>query len=223
MKILVCEDDVGLNMVLKKRLVAHGYSVETVKNGIEALDVMKVEDFDLVISDVMMPEMDGLQFLKIVRDSKKDVPILFLSAKDKCEDIVKGLDMGADDYIVKPFEFAELLARIRLLTRRKFGSRDNIYIVADLEVNCNERTVKRSGIEICLSYKEFELLQLLVKNKNIVLSREKIANTLYEWDSYVESNAIDVFIRYLRKKVDEGFDKKLIQTVRGVGYVVKEQ
>lgn len=222
MKILVAEDDPSLRAVLEKRLKANGFAVLAVNDGLMAINALKMESYDLVISDVMMPEMNGMELLKAIRARKIDVPVLFLTAKDGTNDIISGLDAGADDYMVKPFEFGELLARIRLLTRRRYGSRDNTYEVSDLVVNADQRTVTRGDKEIKLSFKEFELLQLLVKNKNKVLSRDQIANCIYEMGDMVESNAIDVYIRYLRKKVDDDFDNKIIHTVRGVGYVVKD-
>lgn len=222
MKILVIEDDESLKAVLRKRLVANGFNVECASNGQEGLDFLNASSFDVVISDVMMPIMNGLDFLKNVRNQKIDVPVILLTALDGSGDVVKGLDMGADDYIVKPFEFNELLARIRLVTRRKVGVRDNILEVADLSVDLKSHAVFRQQIEISLSTKEYNLLILLMKNKNVALSRDMICDSLYGFDDYIESNAIDVYIRFLRKKIDEGFDKKLICTIRGVGYMVKE-
>ena len=170
----------------------------------------------------MMPKMDGIELLKAVRAKKKDVPVLFLTAKDSTSDVVTGLDSGADDYMVKPFEFSELLARIRLLTRRHYGSRENVYSVGDLTIDAMTRKVERAGREITLSKKEYELLLLLVQNKNIVISKERISDRLYGLDDETESNTIAVYINFLRKKVDDGFDKKLIETIRGVGYTIKD-
>ena len=222
MKILILEDDESLKAVLKKRLKANGFTVESASNGEEGLDYLLTGEFDLIISDIMMPKMNGLEFLSAIRTKNIDIPVILLTALDGSGDIVKGLDMGADDYIVKPFEFSELLARIRLVTRRSMGLRDNILSVGDLKLDLKSRTVTRGAKEISLSAKEFDLLSLLIKNKNIVLTREKICDYLYGTDEFIESNAIDVYIRYLRKKIDDDFDKKLILTVRGVGYTVKE-
>ncbi len=222
MKILVLEDDEGLQAVLKKRLSASGFTVECAANGREGLDYLHAGGFDAVISDIMMPVMNGLEFLSAVRAEKSDVPVILLTALDGSGNVVKGLDMGADDYIVKPFEFSELLARIRLVTRRSAGSRDNVLSAGGLALDIGSRSVTREGTPIALSAKEFDLLALLVRNKNIVLTRERICDGLYGTDEYIESNAIDVYIRYLRKKIDDGFEKKLIHTVRGVGYMVKE-
>ncbi len=221
MKILVLEDDESLRAVLKKRLTASGFTVESAADGEEGLEYLRAGEFDVVISDIMMPVMNGLEFLSAVRAKKIDVPVILLTALDGSGDVVKGLDMGADDYIVKPFEFSELLARIRLVTRRSLGARENVLEVADLTLDLNARTATRGGKEIALSAKEFDLLALLVKNKNIVLTRERICDALYGMDDFIGSNAIDVYIRYLRKKLDEGYAVKLIHTVRGVGYTVK--
>ncbi len=222
MKILIIEDDESLKTVLKKRLIANGFNVECASNGQEGLDFLNACNFDVVISDIMMPIMNGLDFLKNVRLKKIDIPIILLTALDGSGDVVKGLDMGADDYIVKPFEFNELLARIRLVTRRNVGSRDNILTIDDLSVDLKSHKVLRNNHEIYLSAKEFNLLVLLIKNKNVVLTRDTICDSLYGFDDYIESNAIDVYIRYLRKKIDDNFEKKLIHTIRGVGYMVKE-
>lgn len=222
MKILVLEDDESLKATLKKRLAANGYAVDCASDGEEGLAYLAAGSYDAVISDVMMPVMNGLEFLAAVRAKKLDVPVILLTALDGSGDIVKGLDMGADDYIVKPFEFSELLARIRLVTRRSAGSRENILTAGDLCLDLNTRTASRGGKSVSLSAKEFDLLALLMRNKNIVLSRERICDRLYGADDYIESNAIDVYIRFLRKKIDDGFETKLIRTVRGVGYTVKE-
>ena len=222
MKILVLEDDESLKATLKKRLIASGYAVDCASDGEEGLAYLAAGSYDVILSDVMMPVMNGLEFLAAVRAKKFDVPVILLTALDGSGDIVKGLDMGADDYIVKPFEFSELLARIRLVTRRSAGVRENILTVGDLSLDLHARTASRGGRLISLSAKEFDLLALLMRNKNIVLSRERICDRLYGADDAIESNAIDVYIRFLRKKIDDGFEKKLIHTVRGVGYTVKE-
>ncbi len=221
MKILVLEDDESLRAVLKKRLAASGFTVESAENGEEGLAFLDAGGFDVVISDIMMPVMSGLEFLSAVRAQKRDIPVILLTALDGSGDVVKGLDMGADDYIVKPFEFSELLARIRLVTRRSAGVRENLLTAGDLTLDLAGRTASRGGEEIALSAREFDLLTLLVRNKNIVLSRERICDSLYGTEDGVESNTIDVYIRYLRKKIDEGHAEKLIHTVRGVGYTVK--
>ncbi len=222
MKILVLEDNESLRMTLKKRLTASGFTVECAANGMDGLDLLELGGFEAVISDIMMPGMNGLEFLSAVRAKKTDVPVILLTALDGSGDIVKGLDSGADDYIVKPFEFSELLARIRLVTRRRAGLRDNKLEAGDLVLDSAARTAVRGGRAIELTAKEFDLLALLIRNKNIVLTREQICDALYGIDDSIGSNAIDVYIRYLRKKIDDGYEKKLIHTVRGVGYTVKE-
>lgn len=221
MKILVLEDDESLRAVLRKRLTASGFTVECAADGEEGLAYLTAGSFDAVISDIMMPVMNGLEFLSAVRARKIDVPVILLTALDGSGDVVKGLDMGADDYIVKPFEFSELLARIRLVTRRSMGMRENVLTAGDLTLDLNARTAARGERQIVLSAKEFDLLALLVRNKNIVLTRDRIADALYGLDDCIGSNAIDVYIRYLRKKIDDSCETKLIHTVRGVGYTVK--
>ena len=222
MKILILEDDENLRAVLAKRLTASGFTVDSAEDGEEGLAYLAAGSYDAVISDIMMPVMDGLRFLTAVRAKKIDVPVILLTALDGNGDIVKGLDMGADDYIVKPFEFSELLARIRLVTRRHAGLRENTLTAGDLTLDLGSRTAARGGKSIELSAKEFDLMALLVRNKGIVMTRERVCDRLYGADEAIGSNAVDVYIRYLRKKIDDGFDTKLIHTVRGVGYVVKE-
>ncbi len=223
MRVLIAEDDLAISATLKKRLEYNDYEVTTTENGIDALNELAINEYDILISDIMMPQMDGLELLQNIRKKKIDIPVLFLTAKDNPNDIVKGLDLGADDYMVKPFEFSELLARIRLLTRRHYGTRENSFSVGDLTVDTLRRTAKRGDKLINLSKKEFDLLLVLVKNKNIVVTKEKIADSLYGWNDETESNTIAVYINFLRKKIDDGFDKKLIETIRGVGYTIKDQ
>ena len=178
-------------------------------------------DYDAVILDVMIPKMSGFEVLKKVREMKIETPVLFLTARDSVEDIVFGLNIGADDYMVKPFSFDELMARLRVIVRRKPEVRENIYTCGDLSLNVNTRQVTRQGKEISLSPKEYAILECLIRNKNIVLTRAQIESNIWDMDYNGESNVIDVYIQYLRKKIDEGFDEKLIQTVRGVGYMLK--
>jgi DNA-binding response OmpR family regulator len=180
-------------------------------------------EYDTVILDIMLPKLNGLGVLERLRSKKNMTPILFLTAKDSIEDRVKGLDSGADDYLVKPFAFAELLARIRVLTRKKSGNATNVFSLADLTVNCDNRTVTRCGESIPLTSKEFSILEYMIRNKGIVLQREQIERHIWNYDYEGGSNIIDVYIRYLRKKIDDGFDVKLIHTVRGTGYILKEE
>ena len=176
-----------------------------------------------MILDIMMPVMDGLTLLKKIRSRGNSIPVLLLTAKDSVEDRVKGLDAGANDYLVKPFAFEELLARIRVMLRKPADAPKTCYRVGDLEVHLDTHEVYRGGKKIALSGKEFSLLRYMVQNAGIVLSRDKLEQHIWNYDFTGGSNVIDVYIRYLRKKIDEGQEKKLIHTVRGAGYVLKEQ
>lgn len=222
MRILVVEDETDLNRMIKQQLKDVGYGVDSCFNGEEALDYLSVTDYDLIITDIMMPQKDGLTLIKELREEGKTVPVLFLSAKDSVEDRVQGLDCGGDDYLIKPFAFAELLARIRVLLRKNSGIKTNRLTAGDLIVDVDTHTVQRGGRNIVLSAKEFQLLHYLLVNKGIVLSRERLANHIWDFGYDGVSNIIDVYIRYLRKKIDEGFDQPLIHTVRGRGYMLKE-
>ena len=221
MRILIVEDEQDLRQVLVKRLIADLYSVAAVDHGADALYYMSLADYDCVLLDIMIPNINGLEVLRTIRSEDKTIPVLLLTARDAIEDRVIGLDSGADDYLVKPFAFDELLARIRVLTRRQFGSVSNILHVEDLMVDCNARTVMRGNKEIELSSKEFAILEYLIRNKGIVLSREKIEQHVWNYDYEGGSNIVDVYIRYLRKKIDSEHELKLIQTVRGSGYVLR--
>ncbi|MBR3818884.1 MAG: response regulator transcription factor [Clostridia bacterium] len=223
MRILIAEDEKSLNRIIAKQLKASGYSVDCAFNGEEAYDLISMTDYDAAVFDVMMPKIDGFSLLGKIRNEGNNLPVLFLTARDSIEDRVEGLDIGADDYLVKPFAFEELLARIRVLIRKNSVSKSNIISVADLTVNISSRKVTRNGKDISLSAKEYELLQYLAVNNGIVLSREKIEDHIWNYDYEGGTNVVDVYIRYLRKKIDEGFDKKLIHTVRGMGYVLREE
>ncbi len=221
MRLLVVEDEKDLNEIITKQLRINGYVVDSCFDGRQAYEYLSVGGYDGAVLDVMLPELNGFELLKKVRDNGIQTPILFLTARNNKKDIIKGLDLGADDYISKPFDLDELLARIRVMLRKKVDVRENIYRCGDLEVNCNDHTVKRGGENIELSAKEFQLLLFLVRNKNIVLTREQIENNIWQFEKGSNSNVIDVYIRYLRKKIDDGYDKKLIHTIRGVGYQLK--
>lgn len=223
MRILIAEDEKSLNRIIAKQLKASGYSVDCAFNGEEAYDLISMTDYDAAVFDVMMPKIDGFSLLRKIRNEGNNLPVLFLTARDSIEDRVEGLDIGADDYLVKPFAFEELLARIRVLIRKNSVSNSNIITVADLTVDISSRKVTRGGKAISLSAKEYELLQYLAVNNGIVLSREKIEDHIWNYDYEGGTNVVDVYIRYLRKKIDEGFDKKLIHTVRGMGYVLREE
>ena len=222
MRLLVAEDEKSLNKVITKRLNAEGYSVDSCFDGEEALSFIEAGEYDAVILDIMMPLIDGLTVLKTMRSDKNPTPVLLLTAKDSIDDRVTGLDAGAQDYLIKPFAFEELLARIRAMTRKAVGNSTNIFEIADLIMDTNARTVTRSGKSISLSAKEFDILEYLIRNKGIVLTREKIENHVWNFDYYGGTNVVDVYIRYLRRKIDDDFDVKLIETVRGRGYVLRE-
>ena len=222
MRILIAEDQKDLNRIITKRLSAEGYYVDSCFDGEEALSYIEMAEYDGIILDIMMPKRDGLSVLHSLRKKGIGTPVLFLTARDAVEDRVLGLDSGADDYLVKPFAFDELIARIRAMTRKSAGNSSNIFSVADLVMDTASHTVTRGGKEIALSAKEFSLLEYLLRNKGHVLSRTMIKNNLWNFDYSGGTNAVDVYIRYLRKKVDDGFEPKLIHTVRGCGYVLKE-
>lgn len=222
MRILVVEDQKDLNKIITKRLAAEGFSVDSCFDGEAVFDYIDTAGYDCIVMDIMMPKQDGLSTLKQMRAEGDMTPVIFLTAKDTVEDKVTGLDMGANDYLVKPFAFEELLARIRVVTRKSSTQVSSIFTVGDLVMDLASHRIQRGGKEISLSSKEFALLEYLMRNKGIVLSREKIENNLWNYDYAGGTNAVDVYIRYLRKKIDDGFDSKLIHTVRGTGYVLKE-
>ena len=223
MRILIAEDERDLNHILTERLRKEHYSVDACFDGQEALDYLEGAEYDALILDIMMPVMDGLTLLKKIRSRGNPIPVLLLTAKDSIEDRVRGLDAGANDYLVKPFTFEELLARIRVMLRKPADAPKTCYKVGDLEVHLDTHEVYRGGKQITLSGKEFSLLRYMVQNVGIVLSRDKLEQHIWNYDFTGGSNVIDVYIRYLRKKIDEGQEKKLIHTVRGAGYVLKEQ
>ena len=221
MRLLIAEDEKALNNVIAKRLTAEGYSVDSCYDGEEALSFIEMGEYDAVILDIMMPILDGLSVLKTMRSEKNSTPVLLLTAKDSIDDRVTGLDAGAQDYLIKPFAFEELLARIRAMTRKTAGNTTNIFEIEDLVLDINSHTVTRGGKNITLSAKEFDILEYMIRNKGIVLSREKIENHVWNFDYCGGTNVVDVYIRYLRKKIDDDFDVKLIETVRGKGYVLR--
>ena len=222
MRILLAEDEKSLNRVITRRLGWEGYSVDSCFDGREALDYLAAVEYDAVILDVMMPYVDGFEVLTQLRERGDDTPVLFLTARDALADKVEGLDLGADDYLVKPFEFEELMARLRVLTRRKTAAKSNLYVCGDLTVDIARHRVTRGNAEIEVTAKEYALLEYLIRNKGVVVSREQIETNLWNGDTIVGSNVVDVYIRMLRKKVDADYETKLIQTVRGYGYVLKE-
>lgn len=223
MRILIAEDQRDLNKILAKKLTAEGYSVDACFDGEEALAFLSAGTYDGAVLDINMPLRDGISVVEEMRKAGDHTPVLFLTARDSVSDRVSGLDAGANDYLVKPFSFEELMARVRALTRRSAPTLAPFYTLCDLTLDPNSHTVTRAGREIKLSAKEFALLEYLLRNQGRVLSRENIENNLWNFDYEGGSNAVDVYIRYLRRKIDEAFSPKLIHTVRGVGYVLKEE
>jgi DNA-binding response OmpR family regulator len=221
-KILVVEDEVDLNSIITRHLKKQGYSVDSAFDGEEALDFIKVGSYDIIIADIMMPKMDGYTLIKELRDKGISTPVLILTAKDEINDKVMGLDLGADDFVVKPFEFDELLARIRALLRRQYGSSDNILQIDDLFINISEKSVTRGGKHIELTGKEYELLEYLIHNKGKTVTRVQLQEHVWDYDYEGYSNVIDVLIKNIRKKIDLGNSKQIIFTKRGLGYVVRE-
>ncbi len=223
MRVLVVEDEKKVAAFIKRGLEEEGYQVDAVHDGEEAVQLAQAESYDLLILDVMLPRKDGLSVVRELRQSGILVPVLMLTARDTTDDIVAGLDAGSDDYLAKPFAFAELSARVRALGRRVGRDRGAELTVADLRIDPISRKVWRGEKEIELTIKEYGLLEFLVRNAGSVVTRNMIAEKV--WDHSFESftNIIDVYVNYVRKKVDKGFDRKLIHTVRGQGYTLKAE
>jgi len=223
MRILVVEDEKHLNGIISEAISDEGYSVDSCFNGLEALDNIKCAEYDVIVLDIMMPKMDGLTFVKTIRKQGNQTPVLFLTAKDSVADKVAGLESGGDYYLVKPFNYDELMAVIRVMTRKYTGNRSNEFVVGDLVLDSSAKTVTRSGKTIELTAKEFSLLEYFIRNKGVVVTREMIENNLWNYEYEGGTNVVDVYIGYLRKKIDAGFDKKLIHTVWGTGWVLKDE
>ncbi len=221
MRILIAEDQKDMNNIIAKQLQREGYTTDSCFDGQEALDFITATEYDALILDIMMPKLDGFALISRIRSLGIATPVIFLTARDTIEDRVKGLDLGANDYLIKPFSFAELQARLRALIRKSSGNLTNIYQIADLRVDINAKTVQRNGLAISLSAKEYAILEYLIINQGLVLSREKIENHIWNFDYEGGTNVVDVYIRYLRKKIDDNFEPKLIHTVRGMGYVLR--
>ena len=221
MRILFAEDEADLNRIVTLRLTEEGYSVDACADGEEAIACLDAAEYDAVILDIMMPKVDGFAVLKHLRDAGKTTPVLFLTARDAVSDRVRGLDMGANDYLIKPFSFDELKARIRAMTRAAFGEKSSVLTLGDLEMDLTAHMVKRGNRVIDLSAKEYALLEYMMHNAGVVLSREKIEDHIWNFDYEGGTNVVDVYISYLRKKIDGGFENKLIHTVRGSGYVLR--
>ncbi len=225
MKILIVEDETRLVDVLRQGLKEHGFTVEQAGNGSEGLEAILSGSYDAVVLDVMLPERDGFDVLKQIRKAGNIVPVLMLTARSGVDDRVRGLDLGADDYLPKPFEFKELLARLRAITRRPAVEPQDLLRVADLEMDPRRHEVRRAGKLVDLSAREFALLEYLLRRKGLVLTRAMILDhvwaSTYDYDG--GSNLVEVYVNFLRKKVDAGHPVKLIHTVRGSGYVLREQ
>ncbi len=223
MRILVAEDEKHLNRIISEAMEDEGYSVDSCFNGADALDYALGVDYDVIILDIMMPKMDGLQMVRKLRESGNSSPVLFLTARDSLADRVEGLESGGDYYLVKPFDFQELMAVVHVMTRKYTGNRSNVFTVADLSLDSSAHTVTRGGKNIELSSREFALLEYMLRNRGIVLSREMIENNLWNYNYEGGTNVVDVYMGYLRKKVDTGFSRKLIHTVWGKGWVLREE
>ena len=223
MRILLVEDEPQIADFVSRGLSENGYSVDTARDGEEALEWPSVANFDVIILDVMLPAIDGIEVCRILRAEGLRTPILMLTARDAVEDRVRGLDSGADDYLVKPFAFAELLARVRALTRREPALLGTQLQAADLVMDTATRQVTRRGVPLELTSKEFALLEHFMRHPNQVLSRTVIAEHVWNYDFDNVTNVIDVHVKNLRKKVDEGFEPKLIHTVRGAGYRLSDR
>lgn len=220
MKILIVEDETKTGDYLKQGLQESGFVVDLARNGVDGLHLALTGDYDLLVLDVMLPGLDGWQLLQKFRQIGKEAPVIFLTAKDEVTDRVHGLELGADDYLVKPFAFAELLARIRTLLRRNKPKETEVLRIADLELDPLKRRVTRSGQRIDLTAKEFVLLELLLRRQGEVLPRSLIASQVWDMNFDSDTNVIEVAVRRLRAKIDDGFEPKLIRTIRGMGYVI---
>ena len=223
MKILIVEDEIKTGDYLRQGLTEAGFTVDLTRDGADGLHQAISENYDLMILDVMLPKLNGWQVLEMLRKADKETPVLFLTARDEVGDRVKGLELGADDYLVKPFAFSELLARIRTILRRGKSNSEVTYLqIADLELDMLRRRAQRGGQKIELTAKEFSLLELLMRRKGEVLSRSLIASQVWDMNFDSDTNVIEVAMRRLRNKVDDPFPTKLIKTVRGMGYVLEE-
>ncbi|MCH9715100.1 MAG: response regulator transcription factor [Cyanobacteria bacterium] len=221
MRVLLAEDDIGITMFIQQGLAEAGFATDVAANGREAIEYADAADYDLILLDVMLPLLDGISVLKMLRQRGLQTPVLLLTALDTVNDRVLGLDAGADDYLTKPFDFSELLARMRALLRRPPLQTDVLLQVGDLVMDTAQRLVKRAGRLIELSPREYSLLEYLMRNPNCVLSRTQIAQHVWSFDFYGDFKVIDVYIGYLRRKIDKNEATSLIQTARGVGYWIR--
>ncbi|RKZ81467.1 MAG: DNA-binding response regulator [Gammaproteobacteria bacterium] len=221
MKLLIVEDEIKTGEYLKQGLNEAGFITDLVNNGLDGYHQAMTESYDLIILDVMLPDLDGWRILKSLREANKNMPVLFLTARDSVEDRVKGLELGADDYLVKPFAFSELLARVRTIIRRGISPINELILtIADLELDLTRHRVNRAKQRIHLTAKEFSLLELLIRHQGEVLPRSLIASQVWDMNFDSDTNVIDVAIRRLRSKVDDDFELKLIHTIRGMGYML---
>lgn len=218
MRVLVVEDEKDLNSIICSKLVKEGYNVDACYDGQAALDYMEAENYDGAIMDIMIPNKDGITVLREMRNAGIQVPVLFLTAKTETQDIVRGLDAGASDYMTKPFEFSELMARLRVMLRTQNPVNENVITCGSLVVDMNNRQAIRDGKVIDLTVREYAILEYLARNRNVVVTREQIRVNIWNIDDDVNSNVIDVYIRYLRRKIEDNYEEKLIHTIRGVGY-----
>ena len=223
MRILVVEDEQDLNLLICKVPTKAGYGVDVCRDGEEAQLHLLGAEYDAVILDVMMPRKDGYTVVKEMRERGSDVPVLFLTARDSVADRVRGLDLGADDYLIKPFDFEELMARIRAMTRKHVGQRKNQFSVGDLVVDVERHTVTRGGVPLSLLPKEFAILEHLIRNKGKVVSREQLENRIWNYEYSGSSNNVDGYMSRLRKKLDDGQAHKLLHTIKGLGWVLREE
>jgi len=223
MTILVVEDEIKITRFIKKGLEMEHYTVEIAYDGKEALEKAEINNYDLIILDIMLPEMDGIEVCKKLREAKIETPIIMLTAKNTVEDRIKGLDAGADDYLVKPFSFGELLARIRALLRREKTVKSTKLQVGDLTLNPATHEIFRGNKEISLSSKEYRLLDYMMRRPGHVCTRTMIGEHIWGYNFKDDSNVIDVYISYLRRKIDNGFKARLIHTVRDVGYKIQDK
>jgi heavy metal response regulator len=220
-RILVVEDEHKLAAVVRRGLEEHGYAVDVAYDGDDALAMAQAEPYDLIVLDIMLPGIDGITVCQRLREARKNMPVLMLTARDTVDDRVAGLDAGADDYLVKPFAFRELLARVRALLRRDGLSRDPVLRVGDLELDTVSHEVRRSGRFVDLTSKEYAILEYFMRNPNRVLTRTQIAEHVWDYDFMSMSNVIDVYVRYLRRKLGDDQEPRLFRTVRGTGYQLR--
>lgn len=222
MKILLVEDEQQISDYISKGLLEAGYDVDAVDNGEDAISYATNNDYGLILLDIMIPKKNGIEVVKYLKKQKDNTHIILISAKDQIQDKVLGLDAGADDYLIKPFAFSELLARIRAIFRRNTEGNDNILTAENLKMDLVKRIVSRDDQIIELTTREFNLLEYFIENKNMVLTRMMITEKVWNINFISDTNVVDVYINHLRKKIDKTFDKKLIHTVRGVGYILKD-